>query len=193
MGSTDRYVLGALLSVLMAGMVATTVRAQETVSACVICMAPARTYACEVLLPEQGTMAQSPQLFCASELANANGHKSCLVVRSAETACDGERITLAYTGPIANPEPLEPETPAQPKANIQPPKTLVEATDRAIKSTGRQIKKAGDAVSEAGKTVGSITKSTGKKIKDTGTSVGQTVGKAAKSTWDCIVSLFQSC
>ncbi len=169
--------------------------AQGVEQACVTCTLPDRVYACEVLPPENGTMAQSAQLFCAGEMARAHGHQSCLVVRSSDGACEGEKVTLAYTGRVSEPNtsvaPVE--QPAVKTNPDTPPKTLVEATDRAVKSTGKQIKNAGDAITSTGQKVGNVTVKTGKVIKETGESIGETVTNAAKSTWDCVVSLFQSC
>ncbi|MEO0620122.1 MAG: hypothetical protein AAFZ01_12700 [Pseudomonadota bacterium] len=163
--------------------------AQEPVIACVTCQSPSAVYRCEVLPPSEGVMAQSPQIFCAGELAQANGHARCLVVRAQGTSCDGAPVTLAYTGPVTDAETAASEgdtAPAEAPDKTAPPKTLIEATDRAVTSTGRQLKQAGDAVSDA-------TKKTGETLKDTGQSIGKTVSDAAKSSWRCVTSLFQSC
>jgi len=160
--------------------------AQDGVKACVTCLQPEAVYSCEVLPPETGAMAVTPALFCAGEMAQTNGHASCVVARStAGAACSGQAVTLAYTGPVTEftAEPVEDAAAVKPETKGEkPPKTLVEATGRAVTSTGEQIKKAGDAVSNAGKVVTDATKKTGNTVTD-----------AAKSTWDCVVSLFQSC
>lgn len=169
--------------------------AQDAVHACVTCTQPDRVYSCEVLPPETGIMAQSPQLFCAAEIGRNNEHTSCAVVRSSTTQCRGEQVTLAYTGPITEPSttPVANDQETVQPTSDAPPKTLVEATDRAVKTTGKQIKNAGDAITATGKKVSDVTTKTGQAIKDTSDSIGNTVTKAAKSTWTCVVSLFQSC
>ncbi|MGI9406808.1 MAG: hypothetical protein ACR2O4_10600 [Hyphomicrobiaceae bacterium] len=178
------------LTAIATGLLSVSAVAQENPNFCVLCLNPEKNYACEVIPPGDGVMAQSPQIFCAQNIAKSRGHASCAVQRNGGETCQGEAVLLAYTGPLKEPET---ETVTTQPEEQQPPKTLIEATDRAVKSSGKQIKKAGRAVSSAGKTVGSATKKTGEKITETGKAVGKTVGKAAKSTWDCVVSLFQSC
>ncbi|MEL7543355.1 MAG: hypothetical protein AAGJ70_06230 [Pseudomonadota bacterium] len=163
--------------------------AQDPVVSCITCQSPPAVYRCEVLPPEQGVMAQSPQIFCAGELAQANGHARCLIVRAQGASCDGQSVTLAYTGPVTaaeTPTDNADAEPVEPADTTAPPKTLIEATDRAVTSTGRQLKQAGDAVSDA-------TKKTGKTLKDTSQTIGETVSDAAKTGWRCVTSLFQSC
>lgn len=167
---------------------------QDGTIVCVACTDPTATYRCEVLPPDTGVMAQSPQIFCAAEVARNNGHSTCIVQRNVAAAqCQGQALVLAYTGPINDAEDLEQPAAVEQPQGSQQPKTLVEATDQVVKSTGKQLKKAGKSISKAGQKVGDVTKKTGEQIKETGQAVGDTVSDAAKSTWKCLASLFQSC
>ena len=164
--------------------------AQEPVRVCISCTNPQQSYACHVIPPDNGVMAQSPNLHCASHLAQEYGHRSCIIVRSAAENCEGKKVTVAYTGPVAESSEwtAADEKTENPEAapESKEPKTLIEATDQAVKSTGK-------AVGNAGETVTNLTKKTGDAIQETGQAVGDTVSGAAKSTWKCLSSLFQSC
>lgn len=182
------------------------------INVCVSCAAPEARYACELFPPEEGTMDQSAELFCAGELARQFGHQSCFVVRGGERPCIGAKITMAYTGPVTpfpsgiagegSPDAVSGTAPttvtdgnsAEGKAApATPPKTLVEATDRAVQSTGEQLQKAGETVGDATRKTGTAIKKTGETIGETVGDAAETVGDAAKSSWQCVTSFFQDC
>lgn len=159
--------------------------AVETKRACIMCTEPDRNYLCAVIPPETGTMALSPPLYCAREIARKNGHPSCAIIRANTDQCTGKTIILAYAGPITPPDQAQasiaPETAPIPDKK-GPPKTLLEATDRLVANSEKEIRKAGVATTETAET-----------IKNTGMSVGEKVLNTVKMTVNCVITLFQSC
>jgi hypothetical protein len=98
---------------------------------------------------------------------------------------------------------VAPEAPAQPtptgldpsgeRKKDKPPQTVQELAGRTIQSSKEGMKKASDTVAsgaeKAGEAVTGTIKSAGEQIGKAGTAVGN----AAKKTWNCLTSLFQSC
>ena len=72
------------------------------------------------------------------------------------------------------------------KKGTEPPKTLIEATDRAIERSKSEIEK-------ARKVVKTGTRTLGQKLREGWSKTKNAVGRAAKGTYDCITSLFSDC
>ena len=191
--------------------------AQAPQSFCVICEGPAKTYLCQ--LDQKGGTATTAamKLHCIVNIAKDHKHSSCAARKNAAQTCQGEIVSYSYVGgttrtdetdhassngndrilPSGKPEPKnqavydktapngQEPLEQKPPGNDEP-KTLVELTDKAVKNSGKQLKKAGDAI---GKTVSD----TGKAVADTTKKVGKQIGNAAKSTFDCVISLFSKC
>jgi hypothetical protein len=117
---------------------------------CVSCAEPAATYRC-VLSGARPGLSQSLPVVCLTALAKDGRHASCAIKRVTVFECDGPVKTVAI-GPdtgtgdaipaVVVPPPAPP--PVDPKA---PPKTMLEAAQRAQKSTDAEMRKASDATS----------------------------------------------
>jgi hypothetical protein len=186
---------------------------------CVACSGPEATYRCEV---GTGSNADPRAwLMCITELAREGGHDSCSVDRNAPVPCPGiHKVLAAPEGPmppsappvnIAVPEPVTapPPAPAQPPsaetaaapedpaAGEPKPKRVPRTVEELAADTYEQskdgVKKASQAVSntvqKAGDAVTGTAQKAGEKISNAGTAIGD----AAKKTWNCVTSLFQSC
>lgn len=219
------------LALLITGMAALAVPLSRPANAaestfCVRCVEPDQTYRCKVSYPDNVQPGQSLQLYCIINLARRANHASCAARQTAAEPCNGTETTLAYSGPelpidsgVAAAdqaiEPKDPDATSQPGEQVgtvaggqasptEPPRTLVEATDRVYESSKQQIQNAGEAVGNATTTVGKATKTIGKTVKNSASSAGRTVTKGAskagqaitnavKSTYDCLTSLFSDC
>lgn len=160
--------------------------AADVRSYCVSCAGPDQIYECRVTATG-GHPSDAALLFhCIGELARRHEHASCKAQRAQSDPCTGVPEDVAYRGaeeqqvPFSAPsdDTMSPksvtqapptdttaETAAAPEpASDAPPKTLVELTDKTVKSMDEGVQK-----------------------------TGETIGKAAKSTWTCITSLFADC
>jgi hypothetical protein len=125
---------------------------------CVACTGPDAVYRCVIADPRPGT-APSLQVACTSALAKEGRHAACNVKRGVTVFdCDApvKRISLgaaspeaaAGTAPIdAKVAPPPPVPAVDPKA---PPKTLLEAAQRAQDATGRTVEKSTETMRKAG-------------------------------------------
>lgn len=116
---------------------------------CVTCAEPNATYRC-VLSGARPGLSQSLQVACLTALAKDGGHATCAVKRGATVfECDGPVKSVAIgadaapgdAAPVAVVPPPAPPPP-DPKA---PPKTVLEAAQRAQKATDAEMRKAGDS------------------------------------------------
>lgn len=163
-------VVAGLSAWLAAGMAA----AQEY---CVACTEPNAVYRCVIEGARPGG-AQPLQTMCVNALAKAGGHGSCGLKKGTVFDCNGPTKRVPWTAsavetpaPLATPKP-DATPPSDPK---EPPKTMLEMTDRANKKTAEDIKKAGETV------------------KDGAQTMGENLGRATKKTLDCVASLFSKC
>ena len=148
---------------------------------CVSCSGPDAEYVCEVASEDGKVIAQqATQLYCITRLAKDGAHQSCVVRRDQQAACTGIEKRYSYDaavlGPLLSPEPktdpvANPPNENKTVAKKTEPKTVVEAGERAV-----------DASKQGIKTLGSTVKDGADKTKN-----------AAKSTWQCLTSLFKDC
>lgn len=141
-------------------------------SYCVSCAGPDQVYECRIDAGDSHPDDATLLLHCIGELARRHGHASCKTRRTQITPCPGLPQELVYSGlpvPVAD-APVVVATPqAAASATVEPvaetpPKTLVELTGKTVKSMDESVQKTGDSI-----------------------------GKAAASTWTCITSLFADC
>jgi len=165
---------------------------------CVVCAGPDATYRCVFEgSPEGAGTDPRAQLLCIKQLAEAGGHESCSVTRTAASPCSGElRVVAAPLGepPLGEPpeprpsEPaadagVPPEAPAEgPPPESKPPRTVEELAGQTVESSKEGLKKAGETIT-----------GTAKKAGEQIGSAGSAVGNAAKKTWNCLTSLFSDC
>ena len=116
---------------------------------CVSCVEPNATYRC-VLTDARPGLGQSLQVACLTALAKDGRHAQCSVKRGVTVfECDGpvKRVTAAdqpdQSAVVLPPPPVA----ADPSA---PPKTVLEAAQRAKEASDTQWRKAGDNMKEAG-------------------------------------------
>lgn len=163
---------------------------------CVTCTEPAQTYTCTVKTPEADPGARALRLYCIVRTAKEGSHKACGVRLSSASTCKGTPKTFTYKGP-AIPSALQSRAEkflkkAEPKADAaedgddDKPDTLVKMTTRAVKSSRKGLSGAGGGVREA-------TRGTTKRVGGAVRGAGQGVGAAAKTTYNCITSLFRDC
>jgi hypothetical protein len=141
------------------------------------------------------------QLTCIKQLAEAGGHESCSVARSAPYPCPGlVRLVAKPQGELAPPaeavaEPNQPPPEAgetvEPKH--APPRTVEELAKDTVKSSQQGLQKAGEAVTGSAKSAGEQIGKAGSAVGEGIGKAGSSVGSAAKKTWDCLVSLFKNC
>ena len=183
--------------------------AAEAAEYCVRCVSPNVSYRCEVGTPQSPADPRA-WLLCITELAKQGGHESCSVERNAPVPCEGVHKVLAApegeapaapaieaglpdpAAPAAN--EVEPGSPPPQKPPVKkPPQTVQELAGETLEASKEGLKSAGDTVSnsakKAGEAVTGTVKSAGEKVGE----AGSAVGNAAKKTWNCVTSLFQSC
>lgn len=93
----------------------------------------------------------------------------------------------------ADPNAPPPEgAPAEP-APKRVPQTMEELAGDAYQSSKDGLKNAGSSVTEGAKKAGTAVTDTAKAAGEGIGKAGSAVGNAAKKTWNCVTSLFQSC
>jgi hypothetical protein len=163
-----RRVAGAALLATIA--ITTDASAQEY---CVTCSEPSATYRCVVTDARPG-LSQSLQLVCLQALARDGQHSSCAVKRGVTVfECDApvKRISAgqpaavpvpgaaAGPGASAGPVVLVPVPPPAADPNA-PPKTLLEAAQRAKDASDQQWKQSGENAKAAGNATAGFFKKT---------------------------------
>jgi hypothetical protein len=163
---------------------------------CVTCTEPAQTYTCTVKTPEAYPGARALRLYCMVRTAKDGNHKTCGAKLSAASACSGAPKTYTYKGP-AIPSALQSKAEkflkksqtgadAAGDSDDDKPDTVVKMTTRAVKSSREGLSTAGSGVRDA-------TRGTTKRVGSAVRGAGAGVGNAAKTTYNCITSLFRDC
>lgn len=125
---------------------ATSARAQEY---CVSCAEPNAVYRC-VLTDARPGLGQSLQVACLTALAKDGRHTQCSVKRGVTVfECDGpvKRVSVADQPDQSAVVAPSPAAASDPNA---PPKTVLEAAQRAKQASDAQMRKAGENMKEAG-------------------------------------------
>lgn len=163
-----------------------TVAAAQAV--CVDCADPERNYKCTVKDADRVQnvrgIGRGFEFLCISEIARANGHRSCRVNTTFAGPCIGQpyEIDLARSGAgNANAAPPPGEAPADEAAKASapaaaptkkgPPQTVEELAKDTMASSKKQLSVVDEKMREA----------------------GSAVGNAVKKSWDCLTSLFKGC
>ena len=136
----------AYLGVLALLVTAAPATAQEF---CVSCVEPNATYRC-VLADARPGLGQSLQVACLTALAKEGSHAQCSVKRGVTVfECDGlvKRVSIGDQPDRSAVVPPPPPPASDPNA---PPKTVLEAAQRAKDASDTQWRKAGDTMKEAG-------------------------------------------
>jgi hypothetical protein len=145
---------------------------------CVRCAQPDATYRCVITDPRP-LPGGSLQLACITALATEGRHASCAVQRDVTVfQCDApvRRIVL---GPAAGTDGAPPPVPqvvtalpsAAPTPPNEPPRTLLEAAQRAKEATDRQFGATNEKMREA----------------------GAATSEFLRKSWRCVGSLFMKC
>lgn len=175
------------------------------VGACVICNDPGKVYQCTFKQSsyQPDVSGQSPtvnikglQFACIQEIAQYGGHAQCAAVRKSFKDCNGEVYQLKNSASVE--QVLIPATPKPEQdlkeSNVEPPKkdqpTLVGETQKTYKKTTKTVKKTFDKTS---KTVKKTYDKTSNVVKKSVKSVGQGIGDAASTTYECLTSFFTKC
>lgn len=122
---------------------------------CVRCTEPEAMYRCVIADPRP-LPGSSLQLACMTALATDGKHASCTIQRDVTVfQCDAavKRVTLgpAPTGDAVAPTPqVVTASPPAPSDPNQPPRTLLEAAQRAKEATDRQFGTTNEKMKEAG-------------------------------------------
>ncbi len=156
---------------------------------CVTCASPAAMYACVV----EGAAPDAPpdareQLLCIAALAKSGNHESCSVPRSAPKPCPGilKIVALPEAGLPALPADAARADPDGAAEGAEPapkaPRTVEELAKKTVETSQQGLETAGKAVT-------GTAKKAGEKVEE----AGGAVGRAAKKTWDCMLSLFSDC
>jgi hypothetical protein len=144
---------------------------------CIACTQPTAVYRCVIEDARPG--GQSLTRLCVTALTRDGGHGHCSVKGGTVFDCNGpvKRVpwTAQETGRVSAPASSERDPNQQagtgnsdPKAE---PKTMLELAKRA----NENMQKANE------------------EMKEQAQSAGQSIGKASKKTWDCMLSLFLGC
>jgi hypothetical protein len=153
----------AVVMMLAAGPVA----AQEY---CVSCTQPEATYRCVIIDARPGN-AQPLQVSCLTALARDGGHAQCSVKRGVTIfECDApvKRVSVGTDpkasvpvdgAPVLQPTPVV-VAPPQPAAvdPAAPPKTLLEAAQRASRAADDKVRENNEKLKDAGNATGSFLK-----------------------------------
>ena len=141
---------------------------------CVTCEDPSASYVCAAPagLGISGGLARKAFRFtCLKEIARLKGHAICSVRRDVQGPCLGETVVLTQDAPAAvgtapaAPEPAPTQAEPPPARDAEgPPRTMVEAVERAGEESTRQFKDASD-----------------------------TVSSFVRQSWTCVSSLFSDC
>jgi len=166
----------------------------DQLSVCVVCNDPGKVYQCTFDTVDVANASPNIRGFhfaCIKELAQYGEHSQCAARRNDTIACNGEPYSLknaqSLYKPEQNDEPLAesaPDSPTPTKSKKQP--TLVDSTSKTYK---KAIDSVGQGYENTKKTVKKGYKSTTKTVK----SVGDKINDAAKTTYDCVMSLFSDC
>lgn len=173
--------------------------------ACVICNDPGKVYQCTFKSSsyQPDTAGQSRTInikglhfACIQEIAQYGGHGQCAAVRKSINDCNGEIYQLKNKASVEQIlVPVKPETDQLPQeSNAKSPQkdqpTLVGETKKTYKKTTKSVKKTFDNTS---KTVKKTYDKTSTVVKKSVKSVGQGIGDAASTTYDCLTSFFTKC
>lgn len=155
---------------------------------CVDCAEPERNYKCTVKDADRVQnvrgIGRGLEFLCISEIARANGHRSCRVNTTFAGPCIGQpyEIDLTRSGTDnANAAPRPGETPADAPAKTSAPAAVPvkkgppQTVEELAKDTMAKSKEQFSAVDE--------------KMRE----AGSAVGNAVKKSWNCLSSLFKGC
>jgi|GEM_PF-6934007 len=175
------------------------------VGACVICNDPGKVYQCTYKQSsyQPDASGQLPTInikglhfACIQEIAQYGGHGQCAAVRKSFKDCNGEIYQLKNSSSVeqilvpAKPKPdqLQQESNVEPTEKDQP--TLVGETKKTYKKTTKTVKK---TFNNTSKTVKKTYDNTSNVVKKSVKSVGQGIGDAASTTYECLTSFFTKC
>ena len=166
----------------------------DQLSVCVVCNDPGKVYQCTFNTVDVANVSPNIRGFhfaCIKELAQYGEHSQCAARRNDTIACNGEPYTLKSAQGLYKPETEgealiegEPETSPPVQHKKQP--TLVD-------STSKTYKKAIDSVEQGYESTKNTVKKGYKSTTKTVKSVGDKINDAAKTTYDCVMSLFSDC
>lgn len=190
----------------------------EEFSVCVICNDPGKVYQCSLSYePPEGSIStpnqRGLQFACIQEVARYGKHGQCAASRQTAQQCGGEPYTLRNQSVLYQPRSSEPEiieeaAPEQPSQRIERSEdpteveapvrvkkkdqkpSLVDTTGETYEATKETVKKGYEKTSDTVKSGYDKTSST---VKKTVKSVGDGIGSAAKTTYNCLTSFFQKC
>ena len=173
----------------------TSADASET-TFCVTCTEPAKTYTCTVDTPEAFPGTRALRLYCMVRTAKDGNHKTCGAKLSAASACSGVPKTYTYKGP-AIPTALQSKAEKFLKKSQTGPDETGDSDDdkpdTVVKLTTRAVKSSRKGLSSAGSGVRNVTRGTTQRVGGAVRGAGAGVGNAAKTTYNCITSLFRDC
>jgi len=187
-------------------------------SVCVICEAPQQTYRCQ-LLDRAGKPLRRAAFSCLQRIARDGEHGSCSVRRGSDVACNGLATVVIHDGDtsatgsaargrpaasaqtLGSGENLNAEASAAADAlerrqaanDDGAPQTLEEAAGIAAENTRETLARTRDVVRDAAETTRDTTVRLGEQVTDTVVDAGKSVGGAARTAFDCVVTLFQDC
>ncbi len=190
-------------------------------SVCVICNDPGKVYQCSLSYqPPEGSISgpnqRGLQFACIQEVARYGNHGQCAANRKTALECGGEPYRLRNQSVLYQPNPVEaieepdtsseqpdqpivtkqdPQDPADVEAPVKVKKkdqqpSLVDTTEQTYEATKDTVKKGYEKTSDSVKTGYDKTSDT---VKKTVKSVGDGIGSAAKTTYNCLTSFFQKC
>ncbi|GJM02502.1 MAG: hypothetical protein DHS20C08_10030 [Rhodomicrobium sp.] len=175
----------------------------ETFSVCVICNEPGKVYQCGITYQSLDGVYRQPnekglQFACIQEVAKYGNHSKCAASRKTAAECGGEPYTLKNQAILYSP-PKNLEKEAEKITNAPPPATpdkskeqptLVETTEKTYDKAKDTVSKSYEKTTDTVKTGYDKTSST---VKKTVKTVGDSIGSAAKTTYNCLTSFFQKC
>jgi len=204
----QKWLLGAAIVALGTLAAAGSNAAPEAV--CVSCEGPSRIYSCSMAprpdgnVPSLGT--RSLQFTCMQDIAQRYQHATCSVKQNQIGVCAGDVHMVTIPPREATPTaeaaaPADAAAPAKASAPADDPvagKGKVPATGPVTPSDAADDEPDRKSRSETGneaepKTMIELAKRTAKSTKEEIENSADKVSKAARSTWDCVTSLFTDC
>lgn len=156
--------------------------AQNTHVYCVRCMLPEQTYRCQVKTSFANMNRSTGQLHCIVNIAKDKNHESCQIQSRTQSQCNGFDITYNYTGvtPLQRPETRQ----------ASPGQSQPEFTEGANRGLHAENKKEQDAAPD---TLVDLTNNAIDKTQQGLRNTGDAITNAAKTTYECLASLFSDC
>jgi hypothetical protein len=152
---------------------------------CIACIEPTAVYRCVIEDARPG--GQSLTRLCVTALTRDGGHGQCSVKGGTVFDCNGPVKRVPWTAQ----EPGRVTAPANAEREPKPQAGTGNSDQKAGPKT--EPKAEPKTMLELAKRANENMQKANEEMKEQAQSAGQSIGKASKKTWDCMLSLFLGC